>query len=109
MAANFLNSCIFIRRKAEFFDPLLFIEFPQFQTGERFTIFKHDGTNDIKDTLEVFEKNNSNGFIYQVEEVTRCIQGRKLESNIIPLNETIGIMGVMDKMRAEWDFVYPFE
>jgi predicted dehydrogenase len=86
-----------------------FIEFPQFQTGERFTIYKHEGTNNIKDAIEVFEYNHSNGFIYQVEEVTRCIQESKLESNIIPLEETIGIMKVMDKMREEWSFIYPFE
>jgi predicted dehydrogenase len=86
-----------------------FIEFPQFQTGDRFTIYKHEGTNDIKDTIEIIEPNHSNGFIYQVEEVTRCIQEGRLESNIIPLNETIGIMEVMDTMREEWGFVYPFE
>jgi predicted dehydrogenase len=86
-----------------------FIEFPQFSAGERFTIYKHEGTNDIKDTIDVLENNHSNGFIYQVEEVVRCIQEGKLESKIIPLNETIGIMEVMDKMREEWDFIYPFE
>ena len=86
-----------------------FITFPEFSTGQRFTIFKHEGTNDIKDTIDVLEKNHDNGFIYQVEEVARCIQEGKLESNIIPLNETIGIMEVMDKMREEWDFIYPFE
>ena len=86
-----------------------FITFPEFSAGQRFTIFKHEGTNDIKDTIDVLEKNHENGFIYQVEEVARCIQKGKLESNIIPLNETIGIMEVMDKMREEWDFIYPFE
>ena len=86
-----------------------FITFPKFSVGDRFTIFKHEGTNDIKDTIDVLEKNHDNGFIYQVEEVARCIQQGKLESNIIPLNETIGIMEVMDKMREEWGFIYPFE
>jgi predicted dehydrogenase len=86
-----------------------FITFPEFSAGQRFTTFKHEGTNDIKDTIDVLEKNHDNGFIYQVEEVARCIQEGKLESNIIPLNETIGIMEVMDKMRKEWDFIYPFE
>ncbi len=86
-----------------------FITFPQFSTGQQFTIYKHEGTNDIKDTIEVLENNHDNGFIYQVEEVARCIQEGKLESKIIPLNETIGIMEVMDKMRGEWGFSYPFE
>jgi len=86
-----------------------YIEFPQFQTGQRFTILKHEGTNEIKDTIEVLENNHSNGFIYQVEEVNRCVREGKLESEIMPLNETIGIMAVMDKMRDEWGFIYPFE
>jgi len=86
-----------------------YIQFPQFQTGERFTIFKHNGTNDIKDTIDIYEHNHSNGFIYQVEEVVRCINEGKMESEIIPLKETIGIMEVMDKMREEWGFKYTFE
>ena len=86
-----------------------FIEFPDFQIGERFTISIHRGTNQIKDKKEVFEKNHSNGFIYQVEEVVRCIREGRLESKIILLDETIAIMEVMDKTREEWGFKYPFE
>ena len=86
-----------------------FITFPEFSAGQRFTIFKHEGTNIIKDTIDVLEKNHDNGFIYQVEEVARCIREGKLESNIIPLKETIGIIKIMDKMREEWGFIYPFE
>jgi dihydrodiol dehydrogenase / D-xylose 1-dehydrogenase (NADP) len=86
-----------------------YIEFPRFPIGERFVLFKHGGTNDIKETKEIIEKGHSNGFIYQVEEVSRCIQQGQLESKIITLDETIAIMEVMDKMRAEWGFVYPFE
>jgi len=86
-----------------------FIEFPQIQGGERFIIHTHDGTNKIRKSKKVRQKNHKNGFIYQVEEVARCIMEGKQESNIIPLEETIAIMEVMDKMRAEWGFVYPFE
>ncbi len=86
-----------------------FIEFPESLSGENFTISRHDGTNEISDTVEIVEKNHDNGFIYQVEEVVRCIHEGKLESDIIPLSESIAIMKVMDKMRAEWGFKYPFE
>jgi dihydrodiol dehydrogenase / D-xylose 1-dehydrogenase (NADP) len=98
-----------MRSSAEIFGNKGFIEFPDFQFGERFIISIHQGTNEIKDTTEVFEKNHHNGFIYQVEEVVRCIREGELESKIIPLDETIAIMEVMDKMRAEWGFKYPFE
>jgi predicted dehydrogenase len=86
-----------------------FIEYPQYQGGEKFTINKHEGTNEVKDTIEVFEKNNTNGFIYQAEEVVQCIREGRLESKIMSLQETIAIMEIMDKMRAEWGFKYPFE
>ncbi len=86
-----------------------FIDFPQFWEGNRFTIYFHNGTNDINNTIDVLENTHNNGFIYQVEEVVRCIQKGMLESKIIPLDETIGIMKVMDKMREEWGFSYPFE
>jgi predicted dehydrogenase len=100
---------LMMKNEAQIYGTKGFIEFPQFQTGEKFTIYKHEGTNDIKDTIDIYKHNHSNGFIYQVEEVVRCIQEGNLESNIIPLNETIGIMEVMDKMREEWGFIYPFE
>ncbi len=95
--------------EAIFYGSKGYISFPEFRAGEQFTIFKHDGTNEIKETKEVIEKNHENGFIYQVEEVANCIREGKLESKIIPLDETVGILEMIDKMRAEWGFVYPFE
>ena len=86
-----------------------YVEFSQFPAGDQFTILKHDGENEIKDTIEILENNSSNGFIYQVEEVTSCINEAKLESEIMPLHETVGIMKVIDKMRNEWGLNYPFE
>ncbi len=85
------------------------IELSNPQTGESFTISIHDGTNEINETKEIVEKNSDNGFIYQVEEVVRCISDGKMESDIIPLIESIAIMEIMDKMRSEWGFKYPFE
>lgn len=98
-----------MRNYAEIYGTKGSIEFPEFSVGEHFSIYKHDGTNDIKQTEKIVVESNSNGFIYQVEEVVRCINEGKLESDIIPLKETIAIMEVMDKMRNEWEFVYPFE
>jgi len=86
-----------------------YIIFPEFSIGQHFKIYKHEGTNEIKDVIGVYENNESNGFIYQVEEVSNCIKEGKLESDIIPLDETVEIMKVMDTMREEWGFKYPFE
>ncbi len=98
-----------MKNQVEIYGSKGFIEFSNFAIGESFTISKHDGTNEINETLEIFEKNPENGFVCQVEEVGRCIKKGKLESEIIPLDETIGIMEVMDKMRDEWGFKYPSE
>jgi dihydrodiol dehydrogenase / D-xylose 1-dehydrogenase (NADP) len=86
-----------------------FIRLPKFSGGSQFTLMNHAGTNDILKAVDVVGNNHDNGFIYQVEEVARCIQEGVLESEIIPLNETISIMEIMDTMREEWGFVYPFE
>ncbi len=86
-----------------------YINFPKFSGGPKFTLFKHDGTNEIKETMELLGNNHEQGFIYQVEEVARCINAGELESKTIPVNETVAIMEIMDMMREEWDFRYPFE
>jgi dihydrodiol dehydrogenase / D-xylose 1-dehydrogenase (NADP) len=85
------------------------IEFPNFQQGQSFTIDIHDGSNEIRSTETITEKNASNGFIYQVAEVADCIRNGRLESESIPLAETVATMELMDTMRAQWGFKYPFE
>jgi len=50
-----------------------------------------------------------NGYNYEAAEVMRCIRERKLESNIMPLDESLSIMGVMDEMRKHWGLKYPTE
>jgi predicted dehydrogenase len=52
---------------------------------------------------------SSNGFAYEAEEVNQCIREGKLESDAIPLQDTLEIMKLMDQMRAEWGLVYPQE
>ncbi len=86
-----------------------YIEYPDFQEGDKFFLHNHNGTNEIKSIEEIVEKNHKNGFIYQVEEVVRCISDGKTESSIIPVQETVDIMKLMDGMRTDWGFKYPFE
>ena len=98
-----------MKRTAYIYGSKGYIEFPEFQSGEEFFIHTHNGTNEIKSTKEITEKNHENGFVYQVEEVVKCISNGNTESSIIPVQETIDIMELMDGMRAEWGFKYPFE
>jgi predicted dehydrogenase len=50
-----------------------------------------------------------NGYNYEALEVARCLHAGKLESDIMPLDETRAIMAAMDTIRAEWGLKYPGE
>jgi predicted dehydrogenase len=50
-----------------------------------------------------------NGYNYQAAEVMRCLQAGKLESDIMPLDETLAIMKTMDQIRVQWGLKYPME
>jgi predicted dehydrogenase len=50
-----------------------------------------------------------NGYNYQAVEVMNCLRAGKLESEIMPLDETLSIMKTMDQIRAPWDLKYPTE
>ena len=86
-----------------------YVRLPDFPAGECFTLHLHNGTNDVAEVIESGEKSERNGFLYQVSEVVHCIRAGKQESGIIPLDETVAILEVMDRMRGEWGLRYPFE
>ncbi len=50
-----------------------------------------------------------NGYVHEVEEVHACLRAGKLESDLMPLSETLRMMQLMDKLRAEWGVMYPGE
>jgi predicted dehydrogenase len=86
-----------------------YIQFPHFQFGTTFHLHIHNGTRTIERSETITEENHGNGFIYQVAEVVRRVRAGELESPIITWQETLETMQLMDNLRAEWGFVYPFE
>lgn len=44
------------------------------------------------------------GYEYEAMEVMNCIQSGKLESEIMPLDESLAVLKTMDSMRKEWGF-----
>ena len=50
-----------------------------------------------------------NGYNYQAAEVMQCLREGKLESEIMPLDETLSIMETLDAIRAQSGLVYPDE
>lgn len=52
---------------------------------------------------------NGNGFNHEAAEVMRCIRAGQLESEIMPLDESLELMRTMDEIRAQWGLRYPME
>ena len=50
-----------------------------------------------------------NGYNYQVVAVNQCLREGKLESEIMPLDETLGVLTVTDEIRNQWELRYASE
>lgn len=50
-----------------------------------------------------------NGYAWQAIEVMKCMEQGKLESQIMPLSTSVAFMNTMDKIRKQWNLVYPME
>ncbi len=50
-----------------------------------------------------------NGYNYEAQEVARCLATGELESPIMPLDETVALMRILDEARAQIGLKYPME
>lgn len=50
-----------------------------------------------------------NAYNYEAAEVMACLRTGQLESAVMPLDESLSIMQIMDRVRAEWGLKYPGE
>lgn len=66
-------------------------------------------TDDPTHVEEVVIPIDGPGYRYEAEEAMRCLQAGKLESDILPLDESIGVMKILDECRKQWGLVYPGE
>jgi predicted dehydrogenase len=53
--------------------------------------------------------NGWNGYEYEAMHVMERIQAGHTESDVIPLDESIAIVGTLDELRAQWGYKYPTE
>ena len=60
-----------------------------------------------KDPVHIKIPFTANGFENQAIEVINCIRKGKLESRIMPLDESLSIMKTMDAVREQWGLEYP--
>lgn len=47
------------------------------------------------------------GYVHEIEEVHRCLSSGAIESNLVPLDDTVAIMAVLDQMRAQLGSTLP--
>ena len=52
--------------------------------------------------IDVLEPIEGNGYNYEASEVMRCLRSDKLESEVMPLDETFRLMELMDRIRSQW-------
>jgi predicted dehydrogenase len=50
-----------------------------------------------------------NGYQFELMEVNRCLREERIESAIMPLNDSLVVMRMMDAIRSQWGLVYPQE
>ena len=55
-----------------------------------------------KEAPSIVQTVEGNGYNYEAMEVIKCIKAGELESNIMPLEETLKIMETMDLIRSQW-------
>lgn len=77
---------------------------PPFWRPTSFTITR-DGRDDETLTFPL----TGNGYQYEAADVMNCLRDQKLESDVMPLEETFSIMKTLDAIRAQWGLRYPME
>jgi len=55
------------------------------------------------------EPYKGNGYQFEAIHVAQCIRDGKTESEVVPLDESLMLMELMDAIRAEWGLKYPGE
>lgn len=67
--------------------------------------------NSLELIANAFQRNGSqtitmpyrgNGYHYEAEEVMRCVRAGKIESEVMPLSESLSIVEAMDQARSQW-------
>jgi len=81
-----------------------YLEIPNFYHPSKM-ILKLEGKG--KKTIKIHFK--STGYNYEARETMSCLNAGKIESEIMPLDETLEIMKTMDILRSQWYFKYPGE
>lgn len=50
-----------------------------------------------------------NGYHFELQEVERCLRDGRTESTVMPLDDSLAVMRIMDELRSKWGLIYPQE
>jgi len=75
---------------------------PVFYAPGGFTLTRRDGTVERFD-----EPHEGQGLRHEAAEVMACLRAGRLESEVMPLDETLAIMRTMDEVRRQIGLTYP--
>lgn len=78
------------------------IKVPNFMGTDQFTITRPGRAPEII-------KCEAPGFEHEIREVHRCLEEGKIESELLPLTQTIDTMRTLDTLRDQWGMRYPGE
>jgi len=88
-----------------------FIISTDFNKQERAEV--HVYTSEAYSNSEIIEEIKApfdiNGFEYQLANATECILNGKIESDVHTFQHSIDLCKIMDVLRSDWGFKYPFE
>lgn len=76
----------------------------EFWKPSRMSVFR-----DGKPAEEIELPYEGNGYNYEAIEVMNAVREGRLESPVMPLDESLALMQTMDKLRAQWGLKYPME
>lgn len=62
-----------------------------------------------EEEIEITLPFDVNGYQFEAMEVQRCLREGQTESAVMPLDETLGIMRMMDEIREQFGLKYPME
>jgi predicted dehydrogenase len=77
------------------------IEIPDFWHATRATLAVCDE--------DPIEHTGDSGYHFEAAEVMACLRAGKKESSLVPLDESIAIAAMMDRVREQIGLVYPME
>lgn len=83
-----------------------YIVFSDFPGGAEFTVCHHGGDNEACREERVSLEQAQNGFVYQVADVTACLDRGLTESAVMPVEESRDIIALIDGMREQWGVRY---